>query len=239
MDMTGFIDHIDGIKAGVFVLLLLMSIATWAVAFGKLWQLRNAGKANRAMESAFEQIDSTQGLVKLTEQQQGPMVVIARHALETARRYRGHVSDNPEQRQHVDDALVRGIRQGLDQAETRLQSGQILFATVGALAPFIGLFGTVWGIYLALIGLEHLDNVTIDAVAGPLGAALVATAAGLAAAIPAVLFYNLYNRAIRLLNQRLEAFAHDVHALVLHDPQLAAFISAARGQHSKPNLTNH
>jgi len=236
MDLTGFIAHIDGVKVGVFIILFLMSLATWAVAIGKLWQLRRVRKLNRATEAAFEWIDSTAELARQIADTQGPMAVIVKHALSTARRYRGYVSDNPEQRQHLDDALVRGVRQGLDQAETRLQSGQLLFATVGALAPFIGLFGTVWGIYLALVGLEHLDNVTIDAVAGPLGAALVATAAGLAAAIPAVLFYNLYNRAIRLLNQRLEAFAHDVHALILHDPELSAYIAKARGQKSEPTL---
>lgn len=237
MELTGFFTHLDAVKAGVFIILLLMSMATWAVAMGKLWQFRRMRIQNQQASAAFEKIDSTAQLAQILPGYEGPLATIAAQALATVKRYRGHVSENTEQRQHLDDALVRGIRQGLDQAETRLQCGQLLFATVGALAPFIGLFGTVWGIYLALMGLEHLDNVTIDAVAGPLGSALIVTAAGLAVAIPAVLFYNLYNRSIRLQNQRFEAFAHDVHALVLHDPHLSMFIEQARARNShEPGL---
>ncbi|MFN2382456.1 MAG: MotA/TolQ/ExbB proton channel family protein, partial [Guyparkeria sp.] len=94
-------------------------------------------------------------------------------------------------------------------------------------APFVGLFGTVWGIYGALIDLSAAESVSMGLVAGPLGEALVATAAGLAAAIPAVLFFNLFNRSHRLYRQTLDAAAHDIHSLLMHDDQLAGW--AQRG----------
>jgi biopolymer transport protein ExbB len=112
--------------------------------------------------------------------------------------------------------MIRMIRQSMDRQQLRMQAGQTLLASVGSLAPFIGLFGTVWGIHNALIELSILESVSMDLVAGPLGEALVATAAGLAAAIPAVAFYNVFNRFNRLMQQDFEAFAHDLHAYLMH-----------------------
>ncbi|MFW6021688.1 MAG: MotA/TolQ/ExbB proton channel family protein, partial [Guyparkeria sp.] len=98
------------------------------------------------------------------------------------------------------------------------------------------LFGTVWGIYGALIDLSSAENVSMGLVAGPLGEALVATAAGLAAAIPAVLFFNLFNRSHRLYRQTLDAAAHDVHSLLMNDPELADW-AARRGKPAAPTRT--
>ena len=111
--------------------------------------------------------------------------------------------------------LTRLLRDALVDGQQRLQFGQVLLATVGATAPFVGLLGTVWGIYHALLGMAADGQVTIDQVSGPVGEALVMTAAGLGVAIPAVLAYNVLGRVSARIEATLEAFAHDVRELVL------------------------
>ena len=111
--------------------------------------------------------------------------------------------------------LTRVLRDGLQASSARLQYGQVLLATVGTTAPFVGLLGTVWGIYHALSGMASSGQLTIDLVAGPVGEALIMTAAGLAVAIPAVLAYNIMGRRIVRLEAELEGFAHDLRELLL------------------------
>jgi biopolymer transport protein ExbB len=111
--------------------------------------------------------------------------------------------------------LTRVLRDGLQQLGHRLQYGQILLATVGATAPFVGLLGTVWGIYLALTGMAASGQVAIDQITGPIGEALIMTAAGLAVALPAVLAYNVMGRRIGQLEAELEGFAHDLRELLV------------------------
>jgi biopolymer transport protein ExbB len=111
------------------------------------------------------------------------------------------------------DQRTRVLRDALHEVLHRLQSGQVLLASVGATAPFVGLLGTVWGIYHALTGIATAGQLTIAQVAGPVGEALVMTAAGLAVALPAVLAFNVMGRVINRLEQELEGFAHDLRAL--------------------------
>jgi biopolymer transport protein ExbB len=110
--------------------------------------------------------------------------------------------------------LTRLLRDALHGVLLKLQFGQVLLATVGSTAPFVGLLGTVWGIYHALIGLVGAGQVTIDKIAGPVGEALIMTAAGLAVAIPAVLAYNLFGRYINRIEADLEGFARDLRELL-------------------------
>jgi len=114
--------------------------------------------------------------------------------------------------------LTRVLRDALQAVVKRLQWGQVWLATAGAISPFVGLLGTVWGIFNALTGIADGGQLTIDKVAGPVGEALIMTAAGLAVAIPAVLGYNLLGRQINQIEAELEGFAHDLRAL-LADPQ--------------------
>ena len=111
--------------------------------------------------------------------------------------------------------LTRVLRDALHVVLQRLQSGQVLLATVGSTAPFVGLLGTVWGIYHALIGISAGGQASIDKISGPVGEALIMTAAGLAVAIPAVLAYNILGRAIGRIEADLEGFARDVRELLL------------------------
>ncbi len=110
------------------------------------------------------------------------------------------------------ELITRTLRQEINRVSARLESGLTLLASVGATAPFIGLLGTVWGIYHALIAVSAAGNVQIDKIAGPVGEALVMTALGLAVAIPSVLAYNAFTRVNRVTLAELDAFAHDLHA---------------------------
>jgi biopolymer transport protein ExbB len=101
----------------------------------------------------------------------------------------------------------------------KLQFGQVLLATVGATAPFVGLLGTVWGIYHALVGMSAAGQITIDRISGPVGEALIMTAAGLAVAIPAVLAYNVLGRSVNRIEAELEGFARDLRELLLTAPE--------------------
>jgi biopolymer transport protein ExbB len=108
---------------------------------------------------------------------------------------------------------TRVLRDALHLVVQRLQRGQVVLATVGATAPFVGLLGTVWGIYQALTGIAQAQQLTIEQIAGPVGESLIMTAAGLAVALPAVLAYNAMGRVVQRLEQELEGFAHDLRAL--------------------------
>ena len=109
---------------------------------------------------------------------------------------------------------ARRLRGGLHTVLAQLQWGQVLLASIGSTAPFIGLFGTVWGIYHALISISASGAITIEKVAGPVGEALVMTAAGLAVAIPAVLAYNIFGKMVGECEAELEGFAHDLREMV-------------------------
>jgi len=111
--------------------------------------------------------------------------------------------------------LTRRLRDSLHDVLMRLQAGQVLLASVGSVSPFVGLFGTVWGIYHAMMGIASEGSVSIDKVAGPVGEALIMTAAGLAVAIPAVLAYNVFGKLVSACEADLEGFAHDLRETLL------------------------
>jgi biopolymer transport protein ExbB len=114
----------------------------------------------------------------------------------------------------LSEFVTRALRQGINAAQSRLETGLSLLASVGSTAPFVGLFGTVWGIYHALIGISASGQATIDKVAGPVGEALIMTALGIAVAVPAVLGYNALTRGNRVILGELDAFAHDLHGFL-------------------------
>ena len=227
MNLLLVFEHGDAVLITVFAILALMSVATWAVAATRLLAFFDRRRRSRESMQRIATSRQAADLEQQTGERDDPPAALARAGLAAVRGFRGRIGPNHDDNPQLDAALIRGIRQELDRQETRVQSGQLLFATVGALAPFIGLFGTVWGIHGALLDLAGVENVSMELVAGPLGEALVATAAGLGAAIPAVLFFNLFNRGHRLYRLTLEAAAHDVHALLMHDPQLESWAGGA------------
>ena len=198
----------DALSATLALALLAMSVASWVVILYKSWLLRRVTADVVHGKAAFWQArDMQQGLQALASVERMPVLLsLAQAHLQLMPGTLGAQGDVSSQRTRV-------LRDALHDVLHRLQSGQVLLATVGSTAPFVGLLGTVWGIYHALTGIATAGQLTIERVAGPVGEALVMTAAGLAVALPAVLAFNVMGRVINRLEQELEGFAHDLREL--------------------------
>lgn len=201
----------DAVARAVLILLLLMSLASWLVMLTKGLALLSLRRHAREVEAFWAAASLDEGLRRLGAQHDSPYRDLAEagraavaHHLQT----QGRLGDTLD----VSDWITRCLRNAVDSAASRLQSGLSILASVGSTAPFIGLFGTVWGIYHALVGIAAAGQATIDRVAGPVGEALIMTALGLAVAIPAVLGYNALVRGNRAVQAGLNRFAHDLHA---------------------------
>ncbi|MEI8169294.1 MAG: MotA/TolQ/ExbB proton channel family protein [Rhodoferax sp.] len=203
----------DAVTQLVAVLLLAMSVGSWVVILWKSWLLHRASRdVTRCVAAFWSSSSVNDSLQKLKafdrEALVAPMVLATKiEAIGTL----AAVGDKSHQ-------LTRVLRDALHAALAKLQHGQVLLATVGSTAPFVGLLGTVWGIYHALIGISSAGQVTIDKISGPVGEALIMTAAGLAVAIPAVLAYNVLGRAIGRIEAELEGFARDLRELATSQP---------------------
>jgi biopolymer transport protein ExbB len=209
----------DSVTKAVALLLLAMSVASWVVILWKAWLLRRASRDVGRSTAAFWQapdIGQAEQQVGAFDRESLVLPLIAATQVDAA----GSLAGAAE-RSHQ---LTRLLRDALHRVLDKLQFGQVLLASVGATAPFVGLLGTVWGIYHALTGIAAAGQITIDRVAGPVGEALIMTAAGLAVAIPAVLGYNVFGRLIGRIEADLEGFARDLRELMA--PTLAAKPSA-------------
>ncbi len=177
----------DWIIRAVFVLLMMLSFASWSMMFFKVWQFSTTRKLEQRVRQFLRQGVSSQRL-----KDQFPLTTPSVHLVE----------ELPEI--SVDEAQKEFASQILREKKLELESGMTLLATIGNSAPFIGLFGTVWGIMHALQGLGEADQISMDMIAGPVAEALVATAVGLVAAIPAVVGYNFLLRKLRRLNALID-----------------------------------
>jgi biopolymer transport protein ExbB len=198
----------------VAVLLLAMSVASWVVILWKAWLLQRATGDVARSTAAFWQsasVDEASSKVAAFDREQLVLPLIAATNMKAGQTL-ASAGDKSQQ-------LTRVLRDALHAVLSKLQFGQVLLATVGSTAPFVGLLGTVWGIYHALIGIAGAGQITIDKVSGPVGEALIMTAAGLAVAIPAVLAYNIFGRYIGRIEADLEGFARDLRELFSHQPQ--------------------
>lgn len=204
----------DLVLISTFLLLLLMSVITWFVILLRGFvYLRTRSAIKREIASFWKSKDlnAARKAVEKSDQPVGRMAKAGLHAMD-------EFHDNEKtfaEACGLDDYLVRSIRNALNLETQRLEGGMTILASIGSTAPFIGLFGTVYGIYKALIGIAAAGQATLDAVAGPMGEALVATAAGLFAAIPAVLAYNAFVRGNKVVQNHLDSFAHDLHHSLL------------------------
>lgn len=195
----------------VAILLLAMSVASWVVILWKTWLLqRAAGDVARSTAAFWQSASMEQAADKVAAFDREALVLplIAATKLPAA----GTLATAGDKSQQ----LTRVLRDALHAVLHKLQFGQVLLATVGSTAPFVGLLGTVWGIYHALVGIASAGQITIDKVSGPVGEALIMTAAGLAVAIPAVLAYNIFGRSIGRIEADLEGFARDLRELLAH-----------------------
>ena len=207
MQASDLLTQGDGLSRALAWLLLAMSVASWVVILWKGWLLHRARNDLARACAAFWQSPS------LAEAQQrvagfdraGLLLPLVQAATAPA-------PGSLDAQADAAARITRQLRDALHRVLRQLHAGQVLLATVGATAPFVGLLGTVWGIYHALTGLTSGGGVTIDRIAGPVGEALVMTAAGLAVAIPAVVAYNWLGRLIDRIEADLEGFAHDLRA---------------------------
>ncbi len=203
----------DAITRLVAALLLLMSVCAWVLIFWKSWLLhRVRADLARAVPAFWAAPDLATARTQLqTFDREAALVPLLDAGLQSAR------SGTLEAAGARASQLTRRLRDALHGVLMQLQFGQVLLASIGATAPFIGLFGTVWGIYHALLGIATAGNLSIDRISGPVGEALVMTAAGLAVAIPAVLAYNVFGKLVGACEAELEGFAHDLREMLLDD----------------------
>lgn len=209
MDFTHYLSQADAVAWVVALTLLLMSISAWVVIVLKFFALRRARTRVAQALAAFWQNSAPQaGQLAAQVFDKGhwlqPLLAVI-NAPSPAE------SESPS---HKKARLTRLLREAKNQTQTRLEFGQVVLATVGSTAPFVGLLGTVWGIYHALFSIAGAGVITIDKVAGPVGEALVMTAAGLAVALPAVLAYNVFNRQITQIMTLVDGFAYDLRELL-------------------------
>jgi biopolymer transport protein ExbB len=200
----------DAVSHGVAMLLLAMSVASWVVILWKVWLLRRASFDTARSTAAFWQsaaMDDALPRVRAFDREALVLPLIEATRQQTTQTLAA--AGNKSQQ------LTRVLRDALHLVLRKLQFGQVLLATVGSTAPFVGLLGTVWGIYHALVGMASAGQITIDKISGPVGEALLMTAAGLVVAIPAVLAYNVFGRLIGHIEAELEGFALDLRELLL------------------------
>ena len=198
----------DPLSAFLALVLLAMSVASWTVIVYKTWFLRRVGTDIAQGKAVFWQASDVAQAVRSLQSvdRNAVLTPLAQAQQQLMPNTLGSQGDVHTQRTRV-------LRDALHAVLQRLQWGQVLLATVGSTAPFVGLLGTVWGIYHALTGIASAGQLSIEQVAGPVGESLIMTAAGLGVALPAVLAFNVMGRMINRLEHELEGFAHDVRAL--------------------------
>ncbi len=210
----------DVVTKTVALLLLVMSLASWMVIVIKALDVMKYKRIAKAAEDFWHSEDLAAGLTKLGSDPSNPfrqLALAGREATLHHRNTKAHLHDTLD----VSDWVTRTLRNAIDEFTSKLQSGMAILASVGSTAPFVGLFGTVWGIYHALLSIGAAGQATIDKVAGPIGESLIMTALGLAVAIPAVLGYNALVRGNKGVLQKLNRFAHDLHSYFVTGTRIA------------------
>lgn len=218
----------DVVTRGIAILLLMMSVLSWSVIVIKGWDaLRLRRLAHNAEQQFWHSDDFAEGLAKLgsasSSATDNPFVALARSGKEAADH---HHQSRPRLHDRMDlsDWITRCLKHTMDDCVARMQSGLAILASIGSTAPFVGLFGTVWGIYHALLTIGATGDTSIDKVAGPVGESLIMTAFGLFVAIPAVLGYNALIRSNKAVVMKLNRFAHGLHAYFVTGERLSSTV---------------
>jgi biopolymer transport protein ExbB len=205
------------IDKSVMLLLLLMSLATWYIIFTKLWDQHRLKKSARDAEKLFWSAASVkEGVEKLKKGNE--FRAVAEDGLRAMSHHDGRLTDRIDLHEWITMSLQRSV----EQVSTDMSKGLALLATVGSSAPFVGLFGTVWGVMNALVAIGLAGQASIGKVAGPVGSALIMTALGLAAAVPAVWGYNWLLGRNKMLQDALRNFASDLHAYLVSGARMAS-----------------
>ncbi|MGH6889759.1 MAG: MotA/TolQ/ExbB proton channel family protein [Rhizomicrobium sp.] len=205
--LYAFVKNGDFVIRAVVAILAIMSIGTWYIFFMKFWEQSRVLNHSRVVERRFwSSANLNEGIDKL------PKNSLFRSVAESGVRAS---SGQGTGLVNLNDWIGMSLNRQLEEANSRLQGGVAFLASVGSVAPFIGLFGTVWGILKALISIGVAGQASIDKVAGPVGEALIATAIGLFVAVPAVLCYNYLVRRNKVINERLRSFASDLQTYLI------------------------
>lgn len=216
MGMLSFIAQSDVVGKSLFAMLVLMSLLSWYLIFAKF--IANVSRRSRTGKflkqfwaaTSLEDVERKWAVDGDTE----PFSRLTRHAINARSHHARYGGTNLEESGSTAAFVMRSMRKIIDDETAKLENGLTVLASIGSTAPFVGLFGTVWGVYHALIGIGMSDGVTVNSIAGPVGEALIMTGLGLAVAIPAVLAYNGFVRSNRVYLARLDTFAHDLFSFL-------------------------
>ena len=213
MGFANLIEHMTVVNWIVFIVLILMSVLSiYWIIYNFFKHIRLRRSSDRVI-ATFWETSNAQDAIRFMEEQprSEPFSKVALDAAQAAAHHQRHDGSRLAESLSRSEFVDRALRQAVTRESLGLEAGLTVLATVGATAPFVGLLGTVWGIYNALIRIGATGQADIGAVAGPVGEALIMTAIGLAVAIPAVLGYNFFVRLNRGVNNKLDTFAHDLH----------------------------
>ena len=240
LGFANFLAQVDHVGMSVLILLLSLSVASWYLIITKsISNFMNTRRANAFLKQFWE-IDSLHELkIKMKNSSiDNAFSHLAKLAIDVTADSQKHGLQKLTIAGGANELLTRTLRNGIDQEATRIENGLTIIASAGSAAPYIGLFGTVWGIYHALIQIGLTGQGTLDKVAGPVGEALIMTALGLAVAIPAVLAYNAFIRRNRLWMAKLDAFAHDLFTIVTVGSKVGDHIEASIEKNSNTQFTS-
>jgi len=217
----------DYVGKGVFVILGVMSLWSWWVMINKWLDQRSLRKIATEAEKNFWNSGSLQEGIGKLKGKVNPFRDIAEDGIKAVEHHRKSAQDVTS---NIDlaDFVSTSVQKRADMLQSSLQKGMVVLASVGATAPFVGLFGTVWGIYHALISISIAGQASLDKVAGPIGEALIMTAIGLAVAVPAVLGFNALTRGNKNLIERVNYFSHDVQAALVAGTRPGAAAAARK-----------
>jgi biopolymer transport protein ExbB len=223
MGIMHFIAQADGVGKALFIILLLMSVISWYLIVVKAVNNMLVRKRSREFLNKFwnaSSLDQVESEIA-THGARDPFSHLASHAMHARAHHAKYGATKLEEIGSNGEFVTRTMRKVIDEETAKLENGLTVLASVGSTAPFVGLFGTVWGVYHALVGIGLSDGVTINRIAGPVGESLIMTGLGLAVAIPAVLAYNMFVRNNRVFLSRLDAYAHDLFAFLTTGQQVA------------------
>jgi biopolymer transport protein ExbB len=200
----------DWVSRGTLLVLVIMSMGSWYIIFVKLWEQYKMMREGREMRRSFWKAPNlNEGTARLNKR--SAYRYIAETGLDANEHHEGALTENID----LNDWVTMSVQRAVDGVHSRMQDGLAFLATVGSTAPFVGLFGTVWGIYHALTAIGIAGQASIDKVAGPVGEALIMTALGLAVAVPAVMGYNWLVRRNKVVMDTVRGFGADLHAVLL------------------------
>jgi len=213
----------DWVSKGTLIILVIMSMGSWYIIFVKLWEQAKLIREGREMRNSFWKAPSLrEGAKRLKEG--SAFRYIAEQGIDANEHHEGALTENID----LNSWVTMSVQRAVDGVQSRTQDGLAFLATVGSTAPFVGLFGTVWGIYHALTAIGIAGQASIDKVAGPVGEALIMTAIGLAVAVPAVMGYNWLVRRNKTVMETVRTFGADIHGVLMGRRADVTKASAAR-----------